>query len=210
MTTLAHMEKHEQIQGLILAGGRGQRMNGADKGLLTFKDIPLVSHVARRLRPQVADLVIACNRNQHEYEQIVPDATLLNDQRPDFPGPLAGVEAALQASQYDFLLVCPCDSPFLPENLGSTLLSALLASDSDAAVVHDGKRQQHLFFVLRCSAKEELTSYLDSGERRVFGFLERIKTETVDFSTQSEAFLNINSPDVLGKLENGAYFRTGQ
>lgn len=188
--------------GLILAGGRGLRMQGADKGLQPFQGTPLVSHTIERLAPQVADVMIACNRNQREYQRLAPQATLLKDLRPDFPGPLAGVEAALRACQRDYLLITPCDSPALPGNLGGKLLSTLIASESDAAVVHDGERQQHLFFVLSCQTESVLSAYLDSGERSVFGFLQRIKTASVDFSTQKEAFLNLNSPNALARMEN--------
>ena len=41
------------IPGLILAGGRGQRMGGGDKALLPLAGRPLLGHVIERLAPQV-------------------------------------------------------------------------------------------------------------------------------------------------------------
>ena len=81
---------------LILAGGRGQRMGGRDKGLLAWKGEPLVAHVQRVVRPLSDDLVISCNRNQAAYRAYADQ--LVGDADPDFPGPLAGVIAGLTAA----------------------------------------------------------------------------------------------------------------
>jgi len=76
---------------LILAGGRGQRMGGRDKGLVEWRGQPLVAQVQAAVRPLTDDLVISCNRNAPRYAQWADQ--LVADEQPDFPGPLAGILA---------------------------------------------------------------------------------------------------------------------
>ena len=57
-----------EITGLVLAGGRGSRMGGVDKGLQNFNGTPLALHALMRLQPQVGELMINANRNLAAYE----------------------------------------------------------------------------------------------------------------------------------------------
>lgn len=63
------------ITGLLLAGGRGTRMGGVDKGLQPLRGEPLALHVLRRLAPQVDALVISANRHFDAYATISPRAS---------------------------------------------------------------------------------------------------------------------------------------
>lgn len=112
-----------QITGLILAGGRGQRMGGRDKGLQPFQGEPLAAHVLRRLQPQVGRVLISANRHADAYAAL--GAPVIGDTLADFPGPLAGMLAGLQAIETDYLLTVPCDSPYLADDLAVRLADAL-------------------------------------------------------------------------------------
>jgi len=80
-----------EISGLILAGGRGSRMGGIDKGLQTHLGVPLARHALERLRPQVAALMLNANRNLTSYQAMgVP---VYPDEIVDYPGPLGGQRA---------------------------------------------------------------------------------------------------------------------
>ncbi|MFP4595882.1 molybdenum cofactor guanylyltransferase, partial [Ralstonia sp.] len=82
------------ITGLILAGGRGSRMGGVDKGLQVFQGAPMAMHTLMRLSPQVGHVLINANRNLAAYESFgVP---VVVDSMPDFAGPLAGILAGLE------------------------------------------------------------------------------------------------------------------
>lgn len=100
---------------LILAGGRGQRMGGQDKGLLDWQGKPLVSYAAALARPYSDDLIISCNRNANIYAGYAD--RLVQDDSPDFPGPLAGIRAGLATARHTHLLVLPCDAPLLDAEL---------------------------------------------------------------------------------------------
>lgn len=104
---------------LLLAGGRGQRMGGEDKGLLQWRGQPLIAHLQRLTRPLTDDLIISCNRNHDRYAPYADQ--LVSDDSPDFPGPLAGIRAGLAAARHPHLLVLPCDVPALDVQLLNAL-----------------------------------------------------------------------------------------
>ena len=113
------------ITGLILAGGRGSRMGGVDKGLQTHLGMPLAMHALLRLAPQVGEMMINANRNLGAYESMgVP---VWPDALPDYPGPLAGFLAGLEHCETPYLASVPCDSPLFPEDLVARLAAAARA-----------------------------------------------------------------------------------
>lgn len=120
---------------LILAGGRGQRMGGRDKGLIEWKGEPLVAHVQRVVRPLSDDLVISCNRNQEAYRAYADQ--LVGDAEAGFPGPLAGVIAGLKVARHEWVVLLACDAPQVDRVLIEDLLRLAVASDS-AAMVRQG------------------------------------------------------------------------
>lgn len=190
----------ESVVGLILAGGQGRRMQHPDKALVVFRGRPLLTHVLDRLRPQVDQIWLNVNRNQPRYEAF--DLPLLSDHaRYINSGPLAGIQAGLsfrETHKPGWLLVCPCDTPFLPETLADRLLSAALGSGQRAAVVHDGHRLHPVICLLHSNLLGELEAHLQCGPGSVHAWLEVIAATIVDFSdAPKESFANINTPEEL-------------
>ena len=103
------------ITGLVLAGGRGSRMGGADKGLQSYRGMPLAMHAMLRLAPQVGRVMINANRNLAAYESF--GAPVFTDASGDFAGPLAGFVAGLEQCDTPYLVTVPCDSPLFPDDL---------------------------------------------------------------------------------------------
>ncbi len=190
------MSGSQDTTGLILAGGAGLRMGGADKGLLHWRDEPMAAQVARRLRPQVSRLVISCNRNRDFYATLA-DATVA-DSRRDFQGPLAGLEAAIAHITGAYLIVAPCDNPLLPPDLVARLLDPLLSATGSAADIsyaHDGERSQYLCAAVRASVLPSLPHFLDEGHRAVHLWYARHRCAVVDFSDETGCFANYNRLD---------------
>ena len=103
------------ITGLVLAGGRGSRMGGVDKGLQNFNGIPLALFTLMRLQPQVGEMIVNANRNLAAYEAFgVP---VWPDVLADYAGPLAGFLTGLERCETDWLLTVPCDTPLFPQDL---------------------------------------------------------------------------------------------
>ena len=187
------MHNKQQVTGLVLAGGAGRRVQGRDKGLILWQGKPMIAHLLQRLRPQVETLMISCNRNIDQYQAY--GFSLVVDQRPDYQGPLAGIEAAIKHAHNEFLLITACDMPLLPEDLVARLLHPLLQSDNqtlDVSIAHDGVREQYLCAILRRRCLDSLSGHLASGHRAVRHWYALQQCITVDFSDRVDAFKNYN------------------
>ncbi len=194
--------KPDQITGVVLAGGRGSRMGGVDKGLQLFRGLPMAQHALMRLTPQVGAMMINANQNLDAYRSFgVP---VWPDDMPDFAGPLAGLQTALRHCITPFLVTAPCDSPFLPTDLVTRLAAALKQANAELAVAVTGdasNRQPHpVFCLLQASLLPHLTSYLESGGRKVDRWYGPLKTVDVYFAEEA-AFRNINTCDELQQYE---------
>ena len=197
----------EHITGLVLAGGRGMRMGGVDKGLQTLHGEPLAAHVLKRLAPQTGALLISANRHPEVYTALGAPfgAKVLADTLPGFPGPLAGLLAGLRAAGTAYVLSAPCDTPGLPADLAAHLTQALSSHQADIATVTTIDAEGHVslhpvFALLRTSLADDLAAFLDAGERKVRAWYARHKTVEVAF-TDERAFYNINSLQELADLE---------
>jgi molybdenum cofactor guanylyltransferase len=200
----------QSITGLVLAGGRGQRMGGADKGLQILHGKPLAAHVLARLAPQVDALAISANRNRDAYAALGAPwhASVLADTLPDFPGPLAGLLAGLRAARTEWLLTAPCDSPWLPADLAARLGHAALAhGEAGADIVTattrnaEGEVSLHpVFALVRTSLADDLAAFLEAGERKVRAWYARHTAAEVAFDDE-RAFYNINSLQELAELD---------
>jgi molybdopterin-guanine dinucleotide biosynthesis protein A len=185
------MDGHrDRIGGLILAGGAGRRMGGADKGLLAWHGAPLVAHVASRLRPQVAAIAISANRNLEAYAPFAD--RVLVDAVGGFRGPLAGIAAGLADCAQPWLLCVPVDLPLLPSDLAARLRVAAEAAGAMLAVAHDGGRRQVLCALLRPALAASARDALARGDGAVHSWQDQHAALEVDFSDQAQAFANFN------------------
>jgi molybdopterin-guanine dinucleotide biosynthesis protein A len=191
----------QAIAGLILAGGRGQRLGGVDKGLQPWRGLPLVDHALARLGPQVHEVMISANRNAPAYASRV--ARVLADASGDFPGPLAGVLAGMRAAATPWLAVVPCDCPRLPPDLVERLAQGL--ADAPAAVVQrdhgqGGLRLEPVCCLLSTALADDLARYLAGGGRKVESWISRHAARVAfDRPDDASAFANINT---LADLED--------
>lgn len=199
MTTAIHPS---DITGLVLAGGRGSRMGGVDKGLQTFRGAPMVLHTIMRLAPQVGTILINANQNHGPYEGF--GYPVWPDQLGGFEGPLAGLQTGLTHCETDFLVTAPCDSPFLPENLVPSLGEALLSQGADLAVAvteGGGRRQPHpVFCLMKATVLPSLNDYLQGGGRKIDTWYRSLSFVEVLFPDES-AFRNINTVEELRRFE---------
>jgi len=188
-----------KISAIILSGGRATRMNGVDKGLMLLQSKPLIQHVINRLTPQVDEILINSNRELSQYQAL--GYTVLQDEVEDFLGPLAGFSLGLQHAKHDYVLTVPCDSPLLPLNLATRLMSALLEHKADIAVASSDDNTHPVFSLCKKSVLPSLLAYLEQGERRVSAWQKSQKYIEVDFSDCNEAFTNLNTFEDLTALE---------
>ena len=184
------------ITGLILAGGRGQRLGGVDKGLQPWRDVALVDHALARLAPQVREVMISANRNQAAYAARV--TRVLADDTGDYPGPLAGILAGLRAAATPWLTVVPCDCPLLPLDLVERL-SHGIGNATGAVAQRDhgvqGLRLEPVCCLLSTALADDLARYLADGGRKVEGWVARHASPvSFDRPGDAAAFANVNTP----------------
>jgi len=197
------------ITGVILAGGRGSRMGGVDKGLQNFNGVPLALHTQLRLSPQVGELLINANRNLAAYESfgvpVWPDAASLGD----FAGPLAGFLTALERCETPYMLTVPCDTPLFPHDLVDRLAQALETDNADIAMAaareEDGQlRAQPVFCLMRSNLLESVVRFTHGGGRKIDAWTSQHKTALVPFDLPGDdpkAFFNANTLAELHQLE---------
>ena len=194
---------HPRISGLVLAGGLGSRMGGADKGLVMLDGRPMVDHVLARLHPQVDELLINANRNTDIYARFgIP---VLPDRHTGFVGPLAGLDAGLNhlGETDGWVVTCPCDSPFVPRDLVARLVAATEAAGADVAIVRADGQLQPVFLLAHTRTAGALQAYLVAGERKIDRWVFTQKHAIVDFDDCPEAFANINTADELARHGQG-------
>lgn len=211
---MAELISPNDITALILAGGRGSRMGGLDKGLQTFHGIPLALHTLTRLQMSggVGQIMINANRNLAAYESF--GTSVWPDGLADYAGPLAGFLTGLERCETPFLMTVPCDTPLLPLDLVPRLAQALEAQDADIAMAsapeidRHGQRQvrgQPVFCLLRVSLLENLVKFTHEGGRKVDAWTALHKTVLVPFDLPGDdirAFRNANSLTELRQLED--------
>lgn len=182
-----------EVTGIILAGGRSSRMAGNDKGLLLYAGKPLIAHVIARLTPQIPRLAINANRHLPDYQAY--GLPVFPDQDDRFAGPLAGVAAALTYTNSQWILTVPTDAPSLPDDLAIRLTRNVTDTRIHVAACHG--EWQPVFALWPHNCLPALEAFLASGKRAAHEFLREQQAVSVDFSDQSQAFTNINTPEQL-------------
>ena len=209
--TSTDLPASDAITALLLAGGRGSRMGGVDKGLQNYHGTPLALHALMRLQQQTlppAEVMINANRNLGAYEAFGPP--VWPDSLPDFAGPLAGFLTGLERCETPLLLTLPCDVPNFPLSLCERLAHALQAQDADIAMAaapeEDGQlRTQPVFCLLRTSLLESLVGFTQSGGRKIDAWTAQHQQVVVPFNEPGDdprAFANANTLAELRALEH--------
>jgi molybdopterin-guanine dinucleotide biosynthesis protein A len=199
------------ITGLILAGGRGSRMGGTDKGLQNFHGLPLALQTLMRLQLQslpLQEVMINANRNLAAYESL--GVAVWPDSIDGFAGPLAGFLTGLERCETPLLLTVPCDSPLFPLDLVERLVQAMHDEDADMAMAAapeaDGTvRAQPVFCLLKLDLLESLVKFTQSGGRKIDAWTAQHRCAIVPFDLPGDspdAFSNANTLAELQQLES--------
>lgn len=191
---------------MVLAGGRGVRMGGLDKGLALFNGVPLVLQVLQRLQPQVGQVMLNANRNLEQYRAFgVP---VFTDAPPGYIGPLGGFVSALRQCSTPYLMAVACDVPFFPGDLVARLAQALAQDESELALPAtlqpgagpEAWRSEPVFCLMQADLLPSLEQFIAGGGRRVESWTTRHHASLVRISDR-QAFANLNTPEELRALQ---------
>ncbi|MBA4254608.1 MAG: molybdenum cofactor guanylyltransferase MobA [Polaromonas sp.] len=199
------------ITGLVLAGGRGTRMGGTDKGLQNFHGTPMALHTLLRLQLQqggwVGATLVNANRHLAAYEAF--GAPVWPDTLADYAGPLAGFMTGLEHCETPWLLTVPCDTPRFPLDLAERMAQALVREGAEIAMAaapeEDGNvRSQPVFCLLSTDLLASLVAFTQAGGRKIDRWTAQHRTVLVPFDQPGDdprAFFNANTLADLQALE---------
>jgi molybdopterin-guanine dinucleotide biosynthesis protein A len=190
------------ITGWVLAGGRGSRMGGVDKGMQLHAGVPLALHAMRRLAPQVGGVAINANRHADAYASF--GVSVYPDSLADYPGPLGGFLAGLEHCTTPYLMTVPCDTPNFPLDLVARLAAELISQDVPLAMAAtrsaSGIQPQPVFCLMATPLLQSLLDFTASGQRKPQRWAELNRCAWVVFDDES-AFVNANTHEELQALQ---------
>ena len=194
----------ETLPGVILAGGRAQRMGGGDKGRLALGGQPILARVIDRLAPQVGAMALNANGDPARFADL--GLPVLPDSVGGFVGPLAGILAGMDwaAGQGARAVVTvAADTPFLPRDLVARLARAgqgpVIAATPDPA---RGILRHPTFGLWPVALRDDLRAALAGGTRKVTQWADAQGARAAVFPvTGVDPFFNINTPQDLARAE---------
>ncbi len=187
----------EDIAAVILCGGQAKRMGSRDKGLIALNNKPLISYSASIISKATSSIMVSANTNLDAYQEY---GEVVRDNLAGFQGPLAGISSALEKTKKPYLLVTPCDGPFIQEILIKRFIQAMSDKGTKLCVASDGGKIQPTFAFIDVSMKRNLEKFLHKGERKLGKWFKDNGAKEVDFSDQKQMFVNLNSPQDFEKL----------
>jgi molybdenum cofactor guanylyltransferase len=197
---------HAAIPGVLLAGGLARRMGGGDKPMRQIGGRSILERVIARLTPQCGELILNANGDPARFAPfglpVIPDTVA------DFPGPLAGVLAALDWAAahrpgVSLVLSAAADCPFLPRDLVARLHQAMLNEDAQLAVAASGGQSHPVIGLWRVALRDELRQALvQDNIRRVDRWTARYRLATVAWPiTPLDPFFNANTVEDVAEAE---------
>lgn len=191
----------QDVTAVILAGGKGRRLKGQDKGLVNYKSKPLIEHVLEGITPQVKSVLINANRNIETYQAY--GHPVINDELSDFQGPLAGFATAMKVADTPYIVTLPCDGPIVATDLVSRFIETLKTalSPETLVVAHDGKRHQPVYALLPVATLDSLQFFLGNGDRKIDLWFKNHPVLYADFSDKPDVFSNINTEEQRQVME---------
>lgn len=206
MTTSAAPRDTACIPAVLLAGGLARRMGGGDKPMRQIAGKTILERVIARLTPQCDGLVLNANGDPARFAAF--GLPVIADTVKDFPGPLAGILAALDwaaANRPDvkFILSAAADCPFLPRDLVSRLYEALTEQNAQLAVAASGEQSHPVIGLWSVALRDELRhSLVVEDIRKIDRWTARYPLATVTWPTAPvDPFFNANTVEDIAEAE---------
>ncbi|MBI5260767.1 MAG: molybdenum cofactor guanylyltransferase MobA [Bradyrhizobium sp.] len=192
--------------GVLLAGGLARRMGGGDKPMRTIGGRTILERVIARLSPQCDGLILNANGDPARFAAF--GLPVLADDVPGFPGPLAGILAALDWAaanrpEAEWVLSTATDCPFLPRNLVARLHQERAAGNAQLAVAASGGQTHPVIGLWHVGLREELRHALVKEDiRRIDRWTARYRPATVDWPAEPlDPFFNANTVEDIAEAE---------
>ena len=192
--------------GVLLAGGLARRMGGGDKPMRTIGGRTILERVIARLRPQCDGLILNANGDPARFAAF--GLPVIADDVADFPGPLAGILAALDWAamnrpEVEWVLSAAADCPFLPRDLVARLHGARADEDAQLAVAASDGQSHPVIGLWSVRLRDELRHALVVEDiRKIDRWTARYPLATVTWPTQPvDPFFNANTAEDIAEAE---------
>lgn len=192
--------------GVLLAGGLARRMGGGDKPMRTIGGRTILDRVVARLKPQCDRLILNANGDPARFAAF--GLTVIADDVPDYPGPLAGILAALDWAaanrpDVEWVLSAAADCPFLPRDLVARLHQARAEEDAQLAVAASGGQSHPVIGLWRVDLRDALRHSLTVEDiRKIDRWTARYRLATVSWPTEPlDPFFNANTVEDVAEAE---------
>jgi len=206
VTTDAARQGAPKIPGVLLAGGLARRMGGGDKPMRTIAGRTILDRVIARLAPQCDGLIINANGDPARFASF--GLPVVADGVADFPGPLAGILAALDwvaanRPEVSLVLSTAADCPFLPRDLVARLHAALIAENAELAVAASDGQSHPVIGLWSVSLREQLRHALVVEDiRKIDRWTARYRLATVTWPiTPLDPFFNANTAEDIAEAD---------
>jgi molybdenum cofactor guanylyltransferase len=176
---------------VILAGGKGSRLGGRDKGLLEWQGRPFIEHLLQNIAPVTQNILINANQNIEVYQQY--GYPVITDETADFTGPLAGMLAALRSADTPYILTLPCDAPLTSADIVEKFCDVHEQKQRLLYIAATADGLQPVYAMIHHSLTANLQHYLAAGNRTVRDWMQANDAVVVEFDQQASAFVNINT-----------------
>ncbi len=194
------------IPGVLLAGGLARRMGGGDKPMRTIGGKTILARVIARLEPQCDGLILNANGDPTRFASF--GLPVIADGVADFPGPLAGILAALDwmaanRPEVRRVLSAAADCPFLPRDLVARLEQARAAADAELAVAASDGQTHPVVGLWSVALRDELRHALvEEDVRKIDRWTARYPLATVSWPTEPvDPFFNANTVEDIAEAE---------
>jgi len=194
------------IPGVLLAGGLARRMGGGDKPMRTIGGRTILERVIARLSPQCDGLILNANGDPARFAAF--GLPVVADGVAGFPGPLAGILAALDWAarnrpEVTHVLSAAADCPFLPRDLVARLEKARVEQGAALAVAASGGQTHPVIGLWKVNLRDELRhALIDEDVRKIDRWTARYPLATVSWpTTPLDPFFNANTVDDIADAE---------
>lgn len=202
------------IPGVLLAGGLARRMGGGDKPMRQIAGRTILDRVITRLAPQCDGLIINANGDPARFASF--GLPVVADGVADFPGPLAGILAALDWAaanrpKVSLVLSAAADCPFLPRDLVSRLHQALTQQKAQLAVAASDGQSHPVIGLWSVALRDELRHALVVEDvRKIDRWTARYRLATVTWpATPLDPFFNANTVEDIAEADRLAALDAG-
>ena len=199
---------HNNVLGVVLAGGKSQRF-GEDKSQVKLGDKILIDYILSEIIDEFNEVLVVSNNsiNFRKSKKI----SLIQDFKKDL-GPLGGVLTAMKwvkdnNKDYQWISTFPVDTPFFKNQILKDFLQNINQEEDKLFFIKSNNTRHNIFGIWSIDLIDELEEDLIRGERKVEFWANRVGVKNIEMEFDNkDPFFNINTKEDLKKaieiLEN--------